>query len=77
MKLPARFQHLMFAIFMGTLMSFLMSAVITFFNLGAVEGFFGLWMKAWGAAIVVAIPVAFFVGPIARKLVSKFVEQPA
>ncbi|WP_321324165.1 DUF2798 domain-containing protein [Thiomicrorhabdus sp.] len=50
-------------------MSFLMSAIITFFNVGIPHNFFHMWMKAWFMAFIVAFPIVTFVAPSVRKLV--------
>lgn len=55
-----------------------MTLVVTFVsilvNYGIQEGFFVKWMRAWGLAFVVALPVVMVVMPTIRKFVSKYVE---
>ncbi len=66
--IPARFEPLVFAFFMSALMAFVMSGVLTLVNVGPVEGFFRLWMRAYLAAWIVAMPTTMLVAPLVRRL---------
>lgn len=68
---PQKKFHLVFSIVMGALMIFLMTLVITLVNVGLTPNFFTLWMKAFGIAYVVGVPVIFFMAPVARKLTGR------
>lgn len=68
---PQKKFHLIFSIIMGAMMVFLMTFVITLVNIGWSEQFFSSWMKAFGIAYLVAIPVIFFLAPMARKMAGK------
>lgn len=68
---PQKKFHLVFSFVMGAMMIFLMTLVITLVNVGLTPNFFALWMKAFGIAYVVGVPVIFFMAPIARKLTGK------
>ncbi|MDP1531598.1 DUF2798 domain-containing protein [Rhodoferax sp.] len=68
---PQKKFHLMFSLIMGAMMIFLMTLVITFVNVGLTDNFFQLWMKAFGIAYVVGVPVIFFLAPVARKLTGR------
>ncbi|MGC9457594.1 MAG: DUF2798 domain-containing protein [Halothiobacillaceae bacterium] len=77
MKIPARFHDLVFALLMSMIMSFLMSAVITFTNLGLPNDFLERWLlEAFPGAWVVAFPIALFVVPAVRRLTGRLVERP-
>lgn len=65
---PHKKFHLVFSLIMGAMMVFLMTFVITVVNLGFGPHFLAAWMKAFGIAYVVAVPVIFFLAPIARRL---------
>ena len=65
---PARFEPLVFAFFMSGLMAFVMSGVLTLINLGLVDGFVGLWMRAYVVAWAVAMPCVTLVAPVVRRL---------
>lgn len=56
-------------------MTFLMSFVVTFINIGFVDGFFMLWAKAFWKAYIVAFPAVLTVVPIVRRLVKKLVAS--
>ena len=68
--------HLVFSLVMGAMMIFLMTFVITAVNVGFSDGFFRTWMKAFGIAYVVGVPVIFFLAPVARKLTAGLVGAP-
>jgi len=57
--------------FMSMVLSFFMTAWITYINLGLIEGYLGLWMKAWGLAWPAAFTIAFVSGPYVMKLTKK------
>jgi len=68
---PQKKFHLVFSFVMGAMMIFLMTLVITLVNVGLTDNFFKLWMKAFGIAYVVGVPVIFFLAPVARKLTGR------
>ena len=68
---PQKKFHLVFSLIMGAMMIFLMTLLITLVNVGLTEHFFRLWMKAYGIAYVVGVPVIFFLAPVARKLTGR------
>lgn len=68
---PQKKFHLMFSLVMGAMMIFIMTFVITVVNVGFGAHFLQNWMKAFGIAYVVGVPVIFFLAPIARKLTGK------
>ena len=49
-------------------MAFIMSFMLTYLNLGFVDGFVKIWLTAYVKAFVVAYPTIFFVAPLAAKL---------
>ena len=67
---PKKF-HLVFSFIMGAMMIFLMTFVITLVNLGWSALFFSAWMRSFGIAYVVGVPVIFFLAPVARKLTGR------
>lgn len=68
---PQKRFHLVFSFVMGAMMILLMTLVITLVNVGMRPDFFQRWMKAFGVAYVVGVPVIFFMAPLARKLTGK------
>ena len=68
---PQKKFHLVFSLLMGATMFLVMTFVITFANVGWSENFSRLWMKAYGIAFVVGVPMIFFVAPVARKLTGR------
>jgi len=68
---PQKKFHLLFSFVMGAMMILLMTLVITLVNVGLTPDFFLRWMKAFGVAYVVGVPVIFFMAPVARKLTGR------
>ena len=68
---PQKKFHLVFSMVMGAMMIFIMTFVITLVNVGFVPHFFQTWMKAFGIAYIVGVPVIFFLAPVARQLTGK------
>ena len=68
---PQKKFHLLFSFVMGAMMILLMTLVITLVNVGLTPDFFHRWMKAFGVAYVVGVPVIFFLAPVARKLTGR------
>ena len=71
---PQKKFHLVFSFVMGAMMILLMTLVITLVNVGMTPDFFQRWMKAFGVAYVVGVPVIFFLAPVARKLTGRILE---
>jgi len=74
---PQKKFHLVFSMVMGATMVFLMTFVITLINVGWVENFFQMWIKAFSIAYVVVVPVIFFLAPMARKVTGRLLGMPA
>ncbi len=60
---------------MSMVLSFLMTCWITYINLGAVNGYFGFWMKAWLLAWPPAFVISFAFGPAILKLSHRLARQ--
>ena len=52
-----------------------MSFVVTWANIGWRADFLQSWAKAFAIAYTVAVPVIYFLAPLARRLASRFVES--
>lgn len=75
-RLPARHFHLVFSLLMGLVMVTLMSFFITWMNLGFGPEFFSKWGRVFVLAYLLAVPIIYFLAPVVRRLVSRFVELP-
>jgi hypothetical protein len=75
-KLHRKYFHLVFSMVMGAKMVFVMTFFITWINLGWVDGFFLSWMRAYLIAYVIAVPVIYFLAPLARRFAARWVETP-
>ena len=72
-KLPARFEHPLFALLLSGLMSLLVSGVATLHALGRHDGFVGQWLAAWLTSWSVAFPAVLVIAPLVRKVVARMV----
>ncbi len=63
-----------FPVLMAGVMAFLMTALITWLNLGFPPNFFSLWMKAFAIAWPMASLAAFLAIPLARSATQKIVS---
>ncbi|MDD5029112.1 MAG: DUF2798 domain-containing protein [Rhodoferax sp.] len=68
---PQKKFHLVFSFVMGAMMIILMTFVITWVNVGLGADFMQKWIKAFGIAYLVGVPVIFFLAPIARKITGR------
>ena len=75
-KLPA--STLRFALPLGTsfFMTLLVSGVATYRVLGWDERMFVTWMASWMISWCVAFPTMYFVMPLVRRTLDRFIEQP-
>ncbi len=71
--IPKKYETIVFAFVMSSLMSFIMSGVITIINIGIPPNFIQLWLKAYGSAFMIAFPTVLFVVPVVRKIVAKLI----
>lgn len=75
-KLNKKYFNLVFATIMALFMSFIMSGIITYVNIGIVDTFINQWIfNAFPSAFVVNLPIAIFVVPVVRNLALKIVED--
>ena len=72
--LPRKFAPVLFALILSAMMSFVVSGISTLRAVGAVPGFFGIWLGAWLIAWPSAFPVALFAAPVVRRIVAQFVQ---
>lgn len=75
-KIPHVYAPKLLAFFTSLIMSFLMSMVITYLNLGWVEDFLSRWMHAWFTAFLVAFPIILLVLPVSRGIVARLTTPP-
>jgi hypothetical protein len=73
-KLAKNHFHLVFSFVMDAMMVFIMTCVITAINVGFPDDFVARWLHAFSMAYCVAVPVIYFLAPIARKVTARLVE---
>ncbi len=69
-----KYEPLIFSLLMSLSMSVLMSGLITFVNLGLIDGFAFEWMKAFLESFIVAFPTTLILVPRVRKIVAFLVK---
>ncbi|QCZ92656.1 DUF2798 domain-containing protein [Salinimonas iocasae] len=60
-------QRIIFSFLMSLVLSFLMSAWVTYLNLGFVDTFVQRWMQAWLMAWPAAAIISFVFGPAVNR----------
>ena len=75
MKLNKKFEPYIFTIIMAFGMSIMMSFIISLMNIGFVDHFFLIWIRAWIPAFCIAFIPAFFMGKLARSVLSKIIDR--
>ncbi|MDD3475404.1 MAG: DUF2798 domain-containing protein [Sulfurimonas sp.] len=73
--ISVKYLHQVQAFLLSGFMSFIMSAAITFINLGLVENFVEIWIHAWIIAYMIAFPTILLVFPFVRKLAMKIASK--
>ncbi len=73
-KLPARYAGLVMPLLLSVLMTCIVSLISTFKGVGAVPGFWRLWLSAWAVSWLVAFPALLVALPLVRKLTTVFVD---
>ncbi|MCP4804935.1 MAG: DUF2798 domain-containing protein [Proteobacteria bacterium] len=71
-----RKQRLLFAIVMSLGMTFIMSFVMAALNVGFVEHFAFIWLKAFGVGFLVALPATMLVAPLSQHVVRAVLPSP-
>lgn len=64
-----------FAVLMSFVLTFFMSAWVTFINIGLVDGFSNHWMSAWLLAWPAAGVISFVSGAKVQKLAQRLSEK--
>ena len=75
MKLNKKFEPYIFTIIMAFGMSLMMSFIISLMNIGFVDHFFLIRIRAWISAFFIALIPAFFMGKLARFVLSRIIDR--
>lgn len=73
--IPKKYEFFVFGFFVSCFMSFLISGVISFINLGLVNNFASIWAEAFVKAWAVAYPSVLIVIPQVRKFLHLFIRN--
>jgi hypothetical protein len=66
--LPTKYTFLVQSLLVSGFMSFMVSGVITYLNLGIIPDFLSVWIHSWLIAYAIAYPALLIIFPFARKL---------
>ncbi|MDD5051575.1 MAG: DUF2798 domain-containing protein [Sulfuricurvum sp.] len=66
--LKKKYQSKLQALIMSGFMSFVVSGIITYINLGMIETFIQRWFHAWIIAYSISFPSLLIISPIAVKI---------
>ena len=67
--------RLVFAVLMSLVLTFFMSAWVTFINIGLIDDFVENWMSAWFLAWPAAGIISFAFGPKVQRLAREICER--
>jgi len=56
-------------------MSLMMSFIISLMNIGFVDHFFLIWIRAWIPAFFIALVPAYFMGKLARFILTRIIDR--
>lgn len=59
-----------FALIMGIFTTGIISFTVLSFNVGYIPGFLQLWLRSWGIAYAVVVPVILIIAPQVQRLVN-------
>ena len=75
MKLNKKFEPYIFTVIMAFGMSIMMSFIISLMNIGFVDNFFLILIRACIPAFFIALIPAFFMGKLAISVLSKIIDR--
>jgi len=66
---------IVFALLMGIVTTGIISFTLISVNVGFIDKFFKIWLRSWGIAYLVVIPIILIVGPRIQGLVEKLFAE--
>lgn len=73
--IPKKYEFFLFAFLTSSFMSLVMSGVVSFINIGLIDGFMTIWAESFLKSFVVAYPTILVVVPQVRKIVKKLIKE--
>ncbi|MBI3896792.1 MAG: DUF2798 domain-containing protein [Gammaproteobacteria bacterium] len=71
MKIPSKYQNLLFAAMMGFFMSIFMSGAILWINTGLDHQFLLRWARAITVSFPISVPLVILLAPLVRTCVAR------
>lgn len=59
-----------FSLIMGIIATCIISFALVSINVGFGNYFFKIWIRSWGIAYLISIPVSLFIAPIVQKFIN-------
>lgn len=75
-KIPAKYVNLVMPLILSLFMTFIVSGIATFKNLGISYKSLYPWFSAWVTSFPIAFPVLLIVLPFVRKIIKLIVAAP-
>lgn len=75
-RLPARYHGVVLPLILSFLMTAVVSFISTLRSVGFIPGFLSLWLGAWALSWIVAFPLLLLALPAARAATRFWVEEP-
>jgi hypothetical protein len=73
--LPKRFAPILTGFLLSGFMTFIISGIATFRNVGLTEDFASKWIAAYLNGWVISFPTVLMVAPLVRKLVARLTKS--
>lgn len=68
-------QKIAFTLIMGFINTGIISFSLIYINLGFTDTFLNIWLKSWGVAYLIIIPVIMTIGPKIEKAIDKLYQK--
>lgn len=68
-------KRFVFAIIMGLIATCIISFTLVAVNLGFTNRFLLVWLRSWGIAYLVVIPLLLFLAPQVHRLVNRMMDE--
>lgn len=64
-----------FALLMGIITTGTVSFTVILANLGWTDKFFSIWIRSWGIAYLLAVPLILLIGPLVQNIVDLLFKE--
>lgn len=75
-RIPRRYSHIIMSVVLSVSMSAVISLIMTIKNTGIGFDTAMIWLAAWQASCLIAVPMRFVLAPLVSRFVGLLVEPP-